>query len=87
MDAVSALERKCERLQERADKVKPRHVEEARGELTDARALAKIAHDQTLIAENHVRRVIVEEFPPARQARLRARYRVGDEPTKKPFTF
>ena len=87
MNAVAAAERRCERLQERADKVKPRHVEEARGDLADARALAKIAHDQALIAENHLRRIIVEEFPPARQARLRARYHVDDRPEKKPFTF
>lgn len=85
--AVAAAQRKGERLQERAGKVKPRHLEEARGELADARALAKIALDQVLIAENHVRRIIVEEFPPAKQARLRARCRVDDQPDKKPFTF
>lgn len=85
--AVAAAQRKGERLQARADKVAPRHLEEARGELADARALAKIAHEQVLIAENHIRRIIVEEFPPAKQARLRARYRVDHHPDKKPFTF
>jgi len=85
--AVAAVQRKGERLQARADKVKPRHIEEARGELADARALAKIAHDQVLIAENHIRRIIVEEFPPAKQARLRARCRIEVKPDKKPFTF
>jgi hypothetical protein len=85
--ALAAAERRCQRLQRRADKVKPRHLEEARGEAADARALAKIAHDQVLIAENHVRRIIVEEFPPTRQARLRARHRLDDKPQKKPFTF
>jgi hypothetical protein len=85
--AVAEANRKYERLQGRAEKVKPRHLDEARGALHDARALAKIAHDQVLVAENHVRRIIVEEFPRAKQARLRARYHVGDTPDKKPFTF
>lgn len=85
--ALAAANRKYERLEGRADKVKPRYLDEARGAVHDARALAKIAHDQVLIAENHVRRIIVEEFPGAKQARLRARYQVGDTPDKKPFTF
>lgn len=87
MAAATAAERRCERLQQRVEKVKPRSLEDAHGDAADARALAKIAHDQALIAENHVRRIIVEEFPPARQARLRARYGVAEKPEKKPFTF
>lgn len=75
------------RLQQRAEKIKPRRIDEARAAVADARALAGIAHDQLLIAENQLRRIIVEEFPPARQAQLRARYQVGDAPGKKPFTF
>ena len=85
--ALDAANHRYDRLKARADKVKPRHLEEARGAVHDAGALAKIAHDQVLVAENHLRRIIAEEFPAARQARLRARYRVADVPGKKPFTF
>lgn len=84
---AAALQGEVERLEQRAGRVKPRHLEEARGRVADARALAKIAHDQVLIAENHVRRIIVQEFAPAKQARLRARYRVDEQPDKRPFTF
>ncbi|HEX7720009.1 MAG TPA: hypothetical protein VF389_09395 [Woeseiaceae bacterium] len=84
---VEAAERKSERLHERAERAKPRHLHEADEALADARALAKIAHDQVLVAENHLRRIIVEEYPPARQARLRARYGVEEVPDKRPFTF
>lgn len=84
---VSDAERTVEKFGRRADKVKPRHLSDSREALEDARALAKIVHDQLLIAENHVRRIIVEEFPPAKQQRLRAKYRVEAEPDRKPFTF
>ena len=47
---AAAAESEVERLQRRADRVKPRHLEEARERVADTRALAKIAHDQVLIA-------------------------------------
>lgn len=84
---TAAAQEEVERLERRAERVKPRHLEEARERVADTRALAKIAHDQVLIAENHVRRIIVQEFAPSKQARLRARYRVVEQPDKRPFTF
>ncbi len=84
---VVAAERKATQLHERADQAKPRHLYEADETLADARALAKIAHDQVLIAENLLRRIIVEEYPPARQARLRVKYGVQEVPDKRPFSF
>ncbi len=84
---VAAAQRKARRLHERADRAKPRHLHEADEALADARALAGIAHDQVLVAENHLRRIIVEEYPPARQARLRVKYGVQEVPDKRPFTF
>ena len=85
--AVDRAERKLEKLRARADSVKPRHGAEAREALEDARALCKIADDQVLIAENHVRKVILEEFPPKRHAILRARYLPEQDDGNKPFTF
>ncbi|MEX0976456.1 MAG: hypothetical protein WDZ50_05105 [Woeseia sp.] len=84
---VAAAERKAKRLHDRADQAKPRHLLEADEALADARALAKIAHDQVLIAENLLRRIIVEEYPPAKQARLRVKYGVHEVPDTRPFTF
>ncbi len=85
--AVTRAEQRFARLSAKSASVKPRHVEEAREALDDARALLKIASDQVLIAENHVRKVIVEEFPPKRQEALRIRYLRSEEGHEKPFTF
>ena len=84
--AARALGR-CERLARRGDRARPRLLREAEEALADARALARIADDQVAIAENHVRRVIVDEFPPARHDALRARYLPDRPPDGKPFTF
>lgn len=84
---VVKAERRKARLERRAHGVKPRALREAVEALADARALAKIAGDCVAIAENHVRRVIVEEFPPARHERLRRKYLPGPPAADKPFTF
>ncbi len=79
--------RRCARLEAKSASVRPVRLEEARAALSDSEALLKIAHDQVLVAENRVRRVIVEQFPPAKQEKLRARYKVNATPSDKPFTF
>ena len=58
---------RIEHLVARKDKVKPRHLQEAREAAEDARALLKVADDQVQVTANHVRRIIHEEFPPKRQ--------------------
>lgn len=78
---------RVQKMQSKRDSSKPRHVQEGIEALEDARALKKIADDQLLIAANHVRKVILEEFPPKRHARLRAKYLPEDQPDGKPFTF
>jgi hypothetical protein len=75
------------RLRGRADSAKPRHIDEASGLLADAKALHQIATDQVLIAQNHVRKVIVEEFPPKRHDKLRSRYLPQLPDDQKPFKF
>lgn len=87
MRAADKAERFARRLQQRAERARPRHVQEATEALEDARALAKIAHDKVLVAENHVRRVIHEEYAPLRQARLRAKYLPEKDRDKRPFSF
>ncbi len=79
--------RRCERLEGKSQSVRPAKLEEARGALSDSEALLKIARDQVLVAENRVRQVIVEHYPPSRQDKLRARYRVGETDRDKPFSF
>ena len=69
--------RRLERLESRRDKVRPRHLDEARENVADGEALLKIADDQLLVKKNLVREVIVSEFPPSRHDELRSRY-LGD---------
>ena len=87
MKAVEKAEYVAKRLHDNADRAKPRHLQEAKEALQDARTLAKIANDKILIAENHVRRVIVEEFPPVRHEAMRQKYLPDAARDKRPFTF
>ncbi|HET6629583.1 MAG TPA: hypothetical protein VFG91_07395 [Woeseiaceae bacterium] len=74
-------------LKKRAETVKPRLLQEAVGKAADAEALARIARDNVMIAEQRLRQVIHEEFAPAKQARLRAKYLPETPPDKRPFSF
>jgi uncharacterized membrane protein YccC len=76
-----------ERLAARSESVKPSRLQAAREAVLDAEALLKIANDQVLIAENRVRKIIVEEFPPKHHGRMRSRYLPGEREDGKPFTF
>jgi hypothetical protein len=75
------------RLMRHVDRVRPRVLQESSEALADAKALAKIAGDRVLVAENQLRRVILEEFPPTQHERLRRRYLPDASSNKKPFTF
>jgi len=81
---AEALVRK---LSGRAEKVRPRILEEAKEALADARALLKIADDKEQVAVNHVRRVIYEEFPPTRHEKLRQKHLPQDIRDNRPFSF
>lgn len=85
--AAEKLRATLSRLQARADSVKPRRLEEVAGELQDQEALLKIANDKVLIARNHVRRIIVEEFPPQRHDAMRNKYLGKDDDPGLPFSF
>ena len=87
LNSVERAERIARRLDENADRAKPRHLQEAKDALQDARALAKIANDKILVAENHVRRVIHEEYPPVKQEALRQKHLPDPARDKKPFSF
>lgn len=78
---------RLDRLVSKSDSVRPSRLEEATDAVRDAQALLKIANDQVLIAENHVRKIIVEEFPPKDHERMRSRYLPGEQEDGKPFTF
>ena len=85
--AVKSLATTLDRLEAKSESVKPVRLQEAAEAVQDAEALLKVATDQVLIAENHVRKIIVEEFPPKRHERLRNRYLPGERADGRPFSF
>ncbi len=72
--SVDKVAAKLERLRANADAVKPRHAEESKEALQEARELQKIVDDQVLVARNNVRTLILEEYPPKRHAAMRKKY-------------
>jgi hypothetical protein len=81
------LSGRLESLRSKAESVKPLRLQEATEAVQDGQALLKIAGDQVQIARNHVRKIIVEEFPPKDHERMRSRYLPGEPEDGKPFTF
>ena len=84
---VRRVEKRLARLNERADTTRPRIVQEAKEDLADAKALQKVAHDQVLVAENDLRQVIHDEFPPRDHDELRQKYLPAKAPDTIPFSF
>jgi hypothetical protein len=85
--ATVKAESRLDGLLQARDKVRPSYLQEAKEGLQDARALQKIADDRLLVSENHVRRIILEEFPPIKQHKLRSRYLPADLRDPRPFSF
>ena len=85
--ALQKLSSRLDGLEARAESVQPRRLRESAEAVQDAEALVKIAGDQVLIAENHVRKIIVEEFPPKRHDRMRRKYLPGELEDGRPFSF
>ena len=85
--ATEQASQKLAKLESRADKVKPRELQEARDKVADCQALEKILDDKTQVTMNHLRRVIFEEFPPTRHEEMRAKYLPQDVEDGRPFSF
>jgi len=85
--AAKKAGKKFEKLLARADRVKPRVLQEAKESVEDGRALAKILNDKVIVAETHVRRIIYDEFPPEKHERMRAKYLPQDVIDNRPFSF
>mgnify|MGYP001828913665 CR=1 FL=1 len=85
--ALQRLSSALDSLEKKANSITPRRLREAAEAVQDAEALLKCAGDQVLVAENHVRKIIVDDFPPRHHERMRSRYLPGDRQEGKPFTF
>ena len=80
-------EKKLQGMLANIERVKPRDLQEAKDAVDDSKALTKILNDKMMVAQNHVRRVIHDEFPPSKHDRLRARYLPQDVEDGRPFQF
>ena len=72
-DVDKAMAR-LERLRAKADSVVPKQADAARDATMEAQELQKLINDQLQIAQNDVRVLIVEEYPPRRHAAMRQKY-------------
>jgi peptidoglycan hydrolase CwlO-like protein len=80
-------EKKLQKMLTNIELVKPRELQEAKDSVDDSKALTKILSDKMMVAQNHVRRVIHDEFPPAKHDRMRAKYLPQDVKEDRPFQF
>jgi peptidoglycan hydrolase CwlO-like protein len=80
-------EKKLQKMLANIELVKPRELQEAKDSVDDSKALTKILSDKMMVAQNHVRRVIHDEFPPAKHDRMRAKYLPQDVKEDRPFQF
>ena len=72
--AADRAAKKFEAMNARAAKVKPRILRECEATAEDMRRMLVHAKDKVLVAENHVRKIILEEFPPVEQPKLVEKY-------------
>jgi hypothetical protein len=85
--SLACARRRLDRLEARAARLKPAAMQAARDRAADLATLLKHAEERVTVAENHVRKVIVEEYPPVRQDRLLQKYVAGRFDQRLPFRF
>ncbi len=62
------------KLKSRAQQVKPKQLREAEENAADLKTLLGHAKEDVMVAENHVRRILLDEYPPAKHQRLLKKY-------------
>jgi len=72
--AADKAQRDFAKLQSRAQNVQPKQLREAEGLAADMQTMLVHANDKVLVAENHVRRILLDEFPPAVHQQLLEKY-------------
>ena len=84
---ASKAEQAFAKLKSKSDRIKPRRLSEAEETLQDLTTLLKRATERVKVAENHVRNVILQEYPPIKQDRLLKKCLPDRAPDKGPFSF
>jgi len=84
--AVRAL-RRHERLQRKAQTTDPQKLRLAEERAQDTKALLGHARDRVLVAENHVRRTIIDRYPPVRHQEMLSKFAPARDDRALPFSF
>jgi hypothetical protein len=71
---AAKAKRDFEKLRSHANDVQPKQLREAEGHAADMQIMLGHANDKVLVAENHVRRILLDEFPPALHQQLLKKY-------------
>jgi len=79
--------RKYESLNDRSQHVRPAILDEAKETAMDCRTMEGHAKDKVMVAENHLRKTIMEQYPPAVQPRMIEKYLPAREIKSMPFGF
>lgn len=74
LQALDKARARLGRLQARAESAPPRRVEKAQAACREAEEDLRLIDDQLLIVGNRVRTIILEDYPPKRQAAMRRRF-------------
>ena len=84
---MNACHSRLKKLGAKSETTRPSILQQAIDSFEDAKALEKIASDKVLIAENHVRKVIHEEYAPTEHERMRRKCLPSEKPDSRPFSF
>lgn len=85
--AAERARRAHTKLQSRAQHVRPKQLRAAAENAEDLQTLLRQAKEKVAIAENHVRRILLDEYPPAKQQRLLKKYLPEQGRKNTPFRF
>ena len=72
--AADKAQRDFAKLRSRAQNVQPKQLREAEGLASDMKTMLVHTNDKVMVAENHVRRILLDEFPPAVHQQLLKKY-------------
>ena len=86
-EVLERASRKLARLSARANDVKPVQLQLAKDRVEDLTTMLGHARDKVLVAENHVRRILLDEYPPAKQQQMLDRFVSVSDNRALPFRF
>lgn len=85
--SAQAAARRFSKLQRNASNVEPMKLDEAEAQAKDMQTMLGHARDKVMVAQNHLRRIILDHYPPARQEKMLRKYVPQQAGKALPFSF